>query len=88
MATPTERDVGKRVHGLDPICGKALGVEAVRVLYDHYHSPAMGQAIEAQALTADLIREKQEQTKKISERLRLDWEAQDKAYKEQASAKK
>jgi hypothetical protein len=63
-------------------------VEAVRVLYDHYHSPAMGQAIEAQALTADLIREKQEQTKKISERLRLDWEAQDKAYKEQASAKK
>ena len=63
-------------------------VEALRVLHDHYHSPAMCHAIEAQALNAELIREKQEHTKKISERLRLDWEAQDKAYKEQATAKK
>jgi hypothetical protein len=63
-------------------------VEALRVLHDQYHSAALSQAIAAQVRNQELIREKQEQTKKISERLRLDWEAQDKAYKEQATAKK
>ena len=63
-------------------------VEALRVLHDQYHSPALGHAVEAQLLNATMVREQQEQTKKISERLRLDWESQDKAYKEQATAKK
>ena len=63
-------------------------VEAVRVIYDQYHSPALEHAVEAQILNATLVREQQETTKKISERLRLDWESQDKAYKEQATAKK
>ena len=63
-------------------------VEALRVIYDQYHAQAVGDAIKAQALNADLIREKQEKTKIMSERLRLDWEAQDKAFKAQATAKK
>lgn len=63
-------------------------VEAIRVIYDQYHTPALGHAVEAQILNATLVREQQENTKKISERLRLDWESQDKAYKEQANAKK
>ena len=63
-------------------------VATLRVLYDQYHSPAVGQAIEAAALNSDLMIEKQNNTKKMSERLRLDWEAQDKAFKANAAAKK
>jgi hypothetical protein len=63
-------------------------VETLRVIHDQYHSPAVGQAIEASALNADLIIQKQNNTKKMSERLRLDWEAQDKAFKANAAAKK
>ena len=63
-------------------------VETLRVIHDQYHSPAVGQAIEASALNADLIIKKQDNTKKMSERLRLDWEAQDKAFKANAAAKK
>ena len=63
-------------------------VETIRVLYDQYHSPAVGQAIEAAARNSDLMIEKQNKTKQMSERLRLDWEAQDKAFKASAAAKK
>jgi len=63
-------------------------VEAIRVLHDQYHSPAVEEAIIAQARNAEVIKDKQEQTKKISERLRLDWETQDKAFKANVAAKK
>ena len=63
-------------------------VETLRVLHDQYHSSAVGQAIVASALNADLMIKKQDNTKKMSERLRLDWEAQDKAFKANATAKK
>ena len=63
-------------------------VETLRVIHDQYQAPTVGQAIEAAALNADLMMEKQENTKKFSERLRLDWEEQDKAYKAQVAAKK
>ncbi|MDH3770939.1 MAG: hypothetical protein OET79_08135 [Nitrospirota bacterium] len=63
-------------------------VETLRVIYDQYHSPAVGHAIEASALNSDLMLEKQNNTKKMSERLRLDWEAQDKAFKASVAAKK
>jgi hypothetical protein len=63
-------------------------VETLRVIYDQYHSPAVGHAIEASALNADLMLEKQNNTKKMSERLRLDWEQQDKAFKASVAGKK
>mgnify|MGYP006969587471 FL=1 len=61
-------------------------VEAIRVIHDQYHSPALDQAMQAQIRNQEIITEKMENTKKISERLRLDWETQDKAYKEQVAA--
>lgn len=61
-------------------------VEALRVVYDQYHSPALNQAVEASIRNQEIITEKMENTKKVSERLRLDWETQDKAYKEQVAA--
>jgi hypothetical protein len=61
-------------------------VATLQVIYDQYHSPAVGQAIEAAALNADLMLEKQNNTKKMSERLRLDWEQQDKAFKANVAA--
>lgn len=63
-------------------------VEALRVVYDQYHTPALNQAVVASIRNQEIITEKMENTKKISERLRLDWESQDKAYKEQVAAKK
>ena len=61
-------------------------VEALRVIHDQYHSPALGHAVSASIRNQEIITEKMENTKKISERLRLDWESQDKAYKEQVAA--
>lgn len=66
----------------------APSVEALRVMHDQYHSPTIGQAIEASARNAELLIKKHDKTKQISERLRLDWEAQDKAFKTNATAKK
>jgi len=56
-------------------------VATLRVLHDQYQAPAVGEAIVAAALNADMMLEKQNNTKKMSERLRLDWEQQDKAFK-------
>ena len=56
-------------------------VATLRVLHDQYHAPSVGEAITAAALNADLMLEKQNNTKKMSELLRLDWEQQDKAFK-------
>ena len=63
-------------------------VATLRVLYDQYQAPAVGEAIVASALNSDLMLEKQNNTKKMSERLRLDWEQQDKAFKANVAAKK
>jgi hypothetical protein len=63
-------------------------VATLRTLHDQYHAPAVGEAIVAAALNADLMLEKQNNTKKMSERLRLDWEQQDKAFKANVVAKK
>ncbi len=61
-------------------------IDTLRVLHDQYHAPAVGAAIEASALNSDLMLEKQNNTKKMSERLRLDWEQQDKAFKANVAA--
>jgi hypothetical protein len=56
-------------------------VATLRVLHDQFQAPAVGYAIEAAGLNADMMLEKQNNTKAMSERLRLDWEQQDKAFK-------
>jgi hypothetical protein len=61
-------------------------VETLRVIHDQYHAPSVGEAITAAALNADMMLEKQNNTKKMSERLRLDWEQQDKAFKANVAA--
>ena len=48
----------------------------------------MVQAVEATNRNAELISERYEKTKVASEKLRLDWEAQDKAYQAAEAAKK
>ena len=61
-------------------------VDTLRVIHDQYHAPAVGEAIKAAARNSDLMIEKQNNTKKMSERLRLDWEQQDKAFKANVAA--
>ena len=61
-------------------------VATIRVLHDQYQAPAVGYAIEAAGLNADMMLEKQNSTKAMSERLRLDWEQQDKAFKANVTA--
>ncbi|WP_447969767.1 hypothetical protein [Nitrospira sp. M1] len=72
---------------------KARGIaspnaEVLRVLCDQYHSSVLTEAALAHDRTLDLMSERMDKTKIMSERLRLDWETQDKAYKANATAKK
>ena len=72
---------------------KARGIaspnaEVIRVWCDQYNSPVLTEAALAHDRTLDLIPERMDKTKIMSERLRVDWEAQDKAHKANASAKK
>jgi len=72
---------------------KARGIaspnaEVLRVLCDQYQSKTLTDAAVAHDRTLELIPERMDKTKIMSERLRLDWENQDKAYKANASAKK
>ena len=60
----------------------------IRVRFDQYSSNAIGDAIEAHARTLSKIPEILENTKIISEKLRHDWMAQDKAYQDTEKAKK
>ena len=72
---------------------KARGIaspnaEVIRVLCDKYYSSALTEAAAAHDKTLELMSERLDKTKAMSERLRLDWEAQDKAYKANVSTKK
>ncbi|GJL54962.1 MAG: hypothetical protein NPIRA02_20940 [Nitrospirales bacterium] len=72
---------------------KARGIaspnaEVLRVLCDQFQSTALTEAAVAHDRTLELMNERMEKTKSMSERLRLDWESQDKAYKANATAKK
>ncbi|MCZ6799910.1 MAG: hypothetical protein O7F12_05420 [Nitrospirae bacterium] len=62
--------------------------EVLRVLCDQYSSATLTMAASAHDLNLDLMPQRQDKTKEMSERLRLDWEKQDKAYKESQAAKK
>lgn len=63
-------------------------VEIIRVRFDQYSSNTIGAAIEAQERTLTQTPERLENTKIISEKLRQDWMAQDKAYQDAEKAKK
>lgn len=63
-------------------------VEIIRVQFDQYSSNNIGFAMEAHDKTLTKIPEMQELTKVISEKLRHDWMAQDKAYQDGEKAKK
>jgi hypothetical protein len=62
--------------------------EVLRVICDQYSSATLTMAASAHDLNLDLLPKRQEKTKAMSERLRLDWEKQDKAYKESQATKK
>ncbi|MCA9501301.1 MAG: hypothetical protein KC588_19080 [Nitrospira sp.] len=63
-------------------------VEIIRVLFDQYSSNTIGAAIEAHERTLTKTPERLENTKIVSEKLRQDWMAQDKAYQDTEKAKK
>jgi hypothetical protein len=62
--------------------------EVLRVICDQYSSATLTMAAAAHDLNLELLPQRQDKTKAMSERLRLDWEQQDKAYKENQAAKK
>ena len=83
-ATLTEAGIGYcKARGI-----ASPNVEVIRVLCDQFNSPVLTEAAIAHDRTLDLIPERMDKTKVMSERLRLDWEAQDKAHKANAAAKK
>jgi hypothetical protein len=63
-------------------------VEIIRVQFDQYSSNHIGFAMEAHDKTLTKIPAMLETTKVISEKLRHDWMAQDKAYQDTEKAKK
>jgi hypothetical protein len=63
-------------------------VEIIRVQFDQYSSNHIGFAMEAHDKTLTKIPAMLETTKVISEKLRHDWIAQDKAYQDTEKAKK
>ena len=67
---------------------RPLHVESIRVIFAHQSGAAMVQAVEASAKNQDLREERDMQTKAMSERLKNDWAAQDKAYKASEAARK
>lgn len=92
-SVPLVEEDGKTLtaKGLDYCKHRGIGapnVEVFRVLCDQYCSPAMVHAVVATNRNAELITGRYDQTKIASEKLRLDWEAQDKAYQATEAAKK
>ena len=63
-------------------------VEVIRVSCEQYMAASVVEAAAANLKNAELIPVRYEATKAASEKLRLDWAAQDKAYQEAEAAKK
>ena len=68
--------------------GKDAHVETIRVLFAQQSSSAVTDAAVASVKNHDVRQARDEKTKAMSERLRHDWEAQDKAYKANEATKK
>jgi len=56
--------------------------ETIRVLFGQQSSYAVGNAVEASIKNQESRMDRDAKSKAISERLRLDWQAQDKSYQE------
>jgi len=56
--------------------------ESIRVQYGQQSSYAVGEAIQASIRTQETRLDRDAKAKAVSERLRLDWAAQDKAYQD------
>ena len=56
--------------------------ETIRVIFGQQSSYAVGYAVEASIKNQEARTERDNKAKAISERLRLDWQAQDKAYQD------
>lgn len=72
-------------------CQKRLrpaSLETLRVMFVQQSSSAMADAAMASVRNQETRQERNEKTKGFSERLRHDWEAQDKAFKAAEAAKK
>ena len=67
---------------------RPANIITLQVLYAQQSSPAVTEAAVASVKNQDARPEREERTKNMSERLRHDWEAQDKAYKASESARK
>lgn len=63
-------------------------IESIRVAYAQQSSSAITDAAEASIKNQETRAKREEQTKAMSERLKLDWAAQDKAYQANETAKK
>jgi len=62
--------------------------ETIRVLFSQQSSDAVGDAIKASIKNQETRMERDAKAKATSERLRLDWAAQDKAYQEALKERK
>ncbi len=67
---------------------RPASLETLRVMFAQQTSSAVTEAAVASAKNQDARPERDERTKSMSERLRHDWEAQDKAYKSAEAARK
>lgn len=67
---------------------RPANIETLRVLFAQQSSSAIADAAVASIKNQEFRPQRDEKTKAMSERLRHDWEAQDKAYKSAEAARK
>jgi hypothetical protein len=67
---------------------RPAGIETLQVMFAQQSSSAVNDAAVASVKNQDIRSQRDEKTKSMSERLRHDWEAQDKAYKAAEGARK
>jgi len=67
---------------------RSAGIETLQVIFAQQTSSAVNNAVVASIKNHEARSQRDENTKSMSERLRHDWEAQDKAYKAAEGARK
>lgn len=63
-------------------------VETIRIIFGQQSSQVMSDAIKASIANQETMVERHNKAKEISERLRLDWQVQDKSYQDAIKQKK
>jgi len=67
---------------------RPASIETLRVMFAQQSSSAVADAVVASSKNSDARPQRDERTKSMSERLRHDWESQDKAYKAAETGRK